>query len=120
MADSAAATPTLVEADTSGLKVRSRDGDNLGHIKSFMVDKRSGQSTYAVLSLGGFLGFNKSFYPVPFSLLAYDAPADDYVVTIDRRVLEGGPSWANNAPEFNQAYADRVSSYYGTPSAQIV
>lgn len=119
MTEVSPAMPTLVEADTSGLKVRSRDGDNLGHIKAFMVDKRSGQSTFAVLSLGGFLGFNKSFYPVPFGVLAYDAAGDDYIVTIDRRVLEGGPSWANNAPEFNQAYADRVSSYYGTAPTQI-
>lgn len=119
MTEVSPATPTLVEADTSGLKVRSRDGDNLGHIKAFMVDKRSGQSTFAVLSLGGFLGFNKSFYPVPFGVLAYDAAGDDYIVTIDRRVLEGGPSWASNAPDFNQAYADRVSSYYGTAPTQI-
>ena len=35
-----------------------------------------------------------------------------YIVTIDRRVLEGGPSWAANPPEFDQAYADRVSKYY--------
>lgn len=112
-------TPTLVEADTSGLTVRSRDGDNLGHIKAFVVDKRSGQSTFAVLSLGGFLGFNKSFYPVPFGVLTYNAAEDDYIVAIDRRVLEGGPSWANNAPEFNQAYADRVSSYYSSAPTQI-
>lgn len=119
MTDEHATTPTLVEAETSGLKVRSRDGDSLGHIKALMVDKRSGQATYAVLSLGGFLGFNKSFYPVPFTVLAYDAAGDDYIVTIDRRLLEGGPSWANNAPEFNQAYADRVSSYYGTEPIRI-
>jgi hypothetical protein len=119
VADEHATTPTLVEAETTGLKVRSRDGDGLGHIKALMVDKRSGQATYAVLSLGGFLGFNKSFYPVPFSVLAYDAAGDDYIVTIDRRLLEGGPSWANNAPEFNQAYADRVSSYYGTEPVRI-
>jgi hypothetical protein len=117
--DTPAATPTLVEADTSGLKVRTRDGDSLGHIKALMVDKLSGQATYAVLSLGGFMGFNKSFYPVPFSVLAYDTSGDDYIVTLDRRLLEGGPSWANNAPEFNQAYADRVSSYYGTTPVKI-
>jgi len=118
MAELAQAVPTLVEADTAGLKVRSRDGDNLGHIKSLMIDKRLGQSVYAILSLGGFLGLNKSYYPVPYGLLAYDATADDYIVTIDRRLLEGGPSWSNNAPDFNQAYADRVSSYYG-PAATV-
>lgn len=84
-----------------------------------MVNKRSGEVTYAVLSLGGFLGMNKSSYPVPFGLLSYDAVEDDYIVTIDRRMLEGGPSWANNAPEFNQAYADRVSTYYGAVPTQI-
>jgi hypothetical protein len=120
MSATAETTPTLVEAQTANLKVRTRDGDSLGHVSALMVDKRSGQSTYAVLSLGGFLGLNKSYYPLPFSLLAFDAANDEYVVTIDRRVLEGGPSWANNAPEFNQAYADRVSSYYGTEPTRIV
>ncbi|VWX50535.1 PRC-barrel domain-containing protein [Novosphingobium sp. 9U] len=119
MSATAETTRTLVEAETKGLKARSRDGDSLGHISTLMVDKRSGQSTYVVLSLGGFLGMNKSYYPVPFSLLAHDTANDDYVVTIDRRVLEGGPSRTNNAPEFNQAYADRVSSYYGTEPTRI-
>ncbi len=103
----------LVQAEVSGLGVRTRDGDKLGHVKSLVVDKRTGRSVYAILSLGGFLGLNKSFYPVPFSLLVYDTVEDGYVVTIDRRILEGGPSWSNNAPTFDQAYAERVLSYYG-------
>jgi hypothetical protein len=111
---------TLAKAETSGLNVRSRDGDSLGHISALMVDRRTGQSAYAVLSLGGFLGLNKSYYPVPFGLLDYDLTNGEYVVTIDRRVLEGGPSWASNEPEFNQAYADRVSSYYGTEPSRII
>lgn len=94
-------------------KVASRDGDALGSVHSFMVNKRTGQVTYAVLSLGGFLGMGKSYYPLPFELLSYDHVADGYIVTVDRRLLEGGPSWSNNAPDFNQAYADRVSNYYG-------
>ena len=119
MTNQAEATSLLVDARTEGLKVRTRDGDGLGSIYALMVDKRSGNATYAVLSIGGFLGLNKSFYPLPFELLAYDAVGDDYVVTADRRVLEGGPSWANNPPDFNQAYADRVSGYYGTASVSL-
>ena len=109
----------LVSAKVDGLDVRSRDGDRVGHVSAFMVDKRDGRTTYAVLSLGGFLGMGKSFYPLPFALMAYDAVDDVYVVTVDRRLLEGGPSWAANAPEFNQAYADRVSSYYLAGAAPI-
>lgn len=98
------------KADTMGAK--TRDGDKLGSIHAFMINKRTGQTVYAVLSIGGFLGMGKAYYPLPFRLLAFEATSDSYVVTIDRRVLEGGPSWAANAPLFDQAYADRVASYY--------
>lgn len=98
------------KADT--IPIRSRDGDKIGTLFSLMVNKRTGRAVYAVLSIGGFLGMGKAYYPIPFSLLAFDPVNDTYVVTIDRRVLEGGPSWAANAPEFDQAYADRVSKYY--------
>jgi hypothetical protein len=108
-----APTQILVQSTLSAtMKVDSRDGDHLGAVHAFMVHKGSGRVTHAVLSLGGFLGMGKSFYPLPFALLQFDAVRDLYVVTIDRRMLEGGPSWANNAPVFDQAYADRVARYY--------
>lgn len=109
-------TPTqiLIQATIAHtLKIESRDGDAVGSVYAFMVHKHSGRVTHAVLSLGGFLGMGKSYYPVPFALLQFDPVRDLYVITIDRRLLEGGPSWANNAPVFDQAYADRVASYYG-------
>lgn len=119
MSDSTETTSLLVTARVEGLKVRSRDGDSLGQVQAFMVEKESGRTLYAVLSLGGFLGMGKSYYPLPFELIAYDAGGDDYIVTIDRRVLEGGPSWASNPPEFTQAYADRLSGYYGLSAARV-
>ncbi|WP_353204264.1 PRC-barrel domain-containing protein [Sphingomonas sp.] len=106
-------TQVLLQANTADtMPVRSRDGDKIGALYALMVNKRSGQALYAVLTIGGFLGMGKAYYPLPFSLLQFDPVNDTYVVTIDRRVLEGGPSWAANAPEFDQAYADRVSKYY--------
>jgi hypothetical protein len=118
----APATPTqlLVHATISGtMKVESRDGDAVGSVHAFMVHKGTGRVTHAVLSLGGFLGIGKSFYPLPFALLQFDPVRDLYVVTIDRRMLEGGPSWANNAPVFDQAYADRVARYYEVGSENL-
>ncbi|WP_066782104.1 PRC-barrel domain-containing protein [Sphingomonas sp. CCH5-D11] len=107
-------TLALIEAALSAtVRLESRDGDKIGTVHAFLVHKVSGRTTHAVLSLGGFLGMGKSYYPLPFSLLQFDSVRDLYVVTIDRRMLEGGPSWANNAPHFDQAYADRVASYYG-------
>ena len=114
----AVATPdqTLLIASNKvdEMAVRTREGDKLGHVYSYMVNKRTGTVTHAVLSLGGLLGMGKSYYPLPFELLTYNAVDDVYQVTIDRQLLEGGPSWSNNAPNFDQAYADRVASYYGS------
>lgn len=120
MADVQTPTQLLVQSNLAhSMKVESRDGDAVGSVYSFMVHKGSGRTTHAVLSLGGFLGMGKSFYPLPFALLQFDPVRDVYVVTIDRRLLEGGPSWANNAPVFDQAYADRVASYYGSKTEDL-
>jgi hypothetical protein len=83
----------LASNKVDGTKLLSRDGDSLGSVHSFMFNKATGAAVYAVLSLGGFLGIGKSFYPLPFDLLSYDHAADSYVVQIDRRQLEGvGPT----------------------------
>ena len=120
MADAASPTQILIQTAVSGtMKVESRDGDHVGSVHAFMVHKGNGRVTHAVLSLGGFLGIGKSFYPLPFELLQFDQVRDLYVVTIDRRLLEGGPSWANNAPIFDQAYADRVASYYAVGTTNL-
>jgi hypothetical protein len=109
-----APTQLLAQAALSAtMKVETRDGEVTGSVYSFLIHKNSGRVTHAVLSLGGFMGVGKSYYPLPFSLLQFDPVRDRYVVTIDKRILEGGPSWASNAPVFDQAYADRVASYYG-------
>ncbi|MBJ6120362.1 PRC-barrel domain-containing protein [Sphingomonas mollis] len=113
-------TQILIQSNVAhSVKIESRDGDTVGSVYSFMVHKGTGKVTHAVLSLGGFLGMGRSFYPIPFGLLTFDPVRDLYVVTIDRRLLEGGPSWANNAPIFDQAYADRVASYYGVGSENL-
>lgn len=116
------ATPTLLLSQANAaatLRLDSRDGDHIGSVAAFMVHKATGRVTHAILALGGFLGMGKSFYPLPFELLTFDPVRDLYVVTIDRRILEGGPSWASNAPEFDQAYADRVASYYGVRTEDV-
>lgn len=119
MADPIPTSPLFPATAGTTVKVEGRDGAAVGQVYSVMIHKRSGRVTHAVLSLGGFLGMGRSYYPVPFGLLQYDPVRDVYVVTVDKRVLEGGPSWANNAPVFDQAYADRVASYYGVGREEL-
>lgn len=113
MSDPDVPTQLLYQSNKpDAMSAQTRDGDKLGSIHAFMINKRTGQTVYAILTIGGFLGMGKAYYPIPFRLLAFEPTTDTYIVTIDRRVLEGGPSWANNSPVFDQAYADRVAGYY--------
>lgn len=113
MADKDETTQLLIQSNkVDVMAAKTRDGDKLGSVYAYMINKRTGQTAYAILSIGGFLGMGKAYYPIPFGLLAFEPTSDAYIVTIDRRVLEGGPSWAANPPVFDQAYADRVASYY--------
>ena len=50
-------TNELISSDkVEGTAVYDRNGNKLGTISNVMLDKRSGQVAYAVLSFGGFLG----------------------------------------------------------------
>lgn len=103
----------------STIKMTGRDGDALGSVYSLMINKRTGQAAFVILTVGGFIGIGKSYYPLPFQLLSYDQVDDGYIVKIDKRLLEGGPSWTSTAPEFDQAYADRVAKYYEVAAVDI-
>ena len=43
-----------------GTAVYNRQGERLGEVYNFMVDKYSGQVAYAVMSFGGFLGIGEA------------------------------------------------------------
>ena len=59
-----------------GTPVYNRSDQRLGSIHSVMIDKKSGQVAYAVLSFGGFLGMGENVTPVPWQALDYDVDLD--------------------------------------------
>ncbi len=100
-----------------GTAVYNRNGDRLGSVHSFMVDKRSGQAEYAVMSFGGFLGIGEKYHPLPWDQLNYDPDQGGYVVNLTKEQLEGGPTYeAGNEPSYDQDYGQRVTGYYGSNS----
>src|SRR5262245_31424834 len=66
-------TDRLIASDkVEGTAVYNANGERLGSVCNFMVDKRSGQAEYAVMSFGGFLGIGDDYYPLPWKSLTYD------------------------------------------------
>lgn len=98
-----------------GTPVYGRDGDRLGSIYNFMVDKYSGKVKYAVMSYGGFLGMGQHYFPLPWDILDYDTREGGYHVDMTERDLERAPSFnRENEPRFDRDYDRHVSRYYGT------
>jgi hypothetical protein len=98
-----------------GTPVYNRQGERLGDVYNFMVDKHSGQVAYAVMSFGGFLGIGESYHPLPWKVLAYDVAMGGYVVDLDQQKLHDAPSFGRDeTPDWNdRAWSGRVHDHYG-------
>lgn len=105
---------TIASDKVEGTPVYDAQGDKIGKIHNFMVDKRSGEVVYAVMSFGGVFGMGESYRPLPWSVLRYDEKLDGYVVGIDMDRIRQGPSYeAGGEPAFDQRYHGTVYGYYG-------
>ena len=109
---------TLIAADkVKGTNVYNLAGEKLGSVDDIMIDKVSGRAIYAVMSFGGFLGMGESYHPLPWATLKYDAQKGGYVVNLDKKLLEGAPSYDRRSEfEWTPAYGREVDSYYQVPS----
>lgn len=98
-----------------GTAVFNTEGERLGSITNFMVDKRSGKADYAVMQFGGFLGIGADHYPIPWSMLNYSTDHGGYVVDLDKDRLENAPRYSdeNTQPDYDPAYNQQVYSHYG-------
>ena len=106
----------LIAADqVEGTKVYNRAGESLGTVEDVMIDKPSGKIAYAVISFGGFLGIGDRHYPLPWEKLTYDTNMGGFVVDLDKRMLEGAPSYTGEgtADWEDPAWGKRVYDYYG-------
>jgi len=108
-------TERLIASDkVEGTRVYSRDGDRLGTVENFMVEKRSGRVEYAVLSFGGAMGMGGRHYPIPWQMLTYDDQRGGYVVDLTRQELERAPSHrAGQDQRFGRDYEADIHGYYG-------
>lgn len=109
--------PALMGADTLvGNDVYNRKGDDLGDIQEIMLDMRSGQVGYAVLSFGGFLGVGDKLFAVPWSALTLDTENKRFVLDVDKERLGDAPGFDKDKwPDMaDQSWASGIHSYYGT------
>lgn len=110
-------TATLIASDkVEGTAVYDRGANRLGTVRNVMIDKRSGQVAYVIISFGGFLGIGEQYHPLPWKSLTYDRGMGGYVVDISRDQLEAAPHYAaDEEPWGDPGYGRQVDEYYGLP-----
>ena len=98
----------------AGTDVFNPAGDSLGSIDYLVIDKRSGGVRYAVLEFGGILGMGTDRYPLPWSMLKYDADKQGYIVPLEKEQLGEAPRHRDDArPAYDELYARGVDDFYG-------
>ena len=110
-------TERLIASDkVEGTPVYNLQGESIGSIYNLMIDKRSGQVCYAVMSFGGFLGIGERYHPLPWKMLRYEPRQGGYVVDLTREQLEAAPSYGRDeAPWGDPEYGRSVYGYYRIP-----
>ena len=117
MADTDIETDETVDLIASnkveGTAVYDRNGDRLGTIYNFMVDKVNGQVEYAVLSFGGLFGLGTDYYPLPWDRLTYDEELGGYQIDLVKEDLEEAPRYsAEQEPTYNRDFSERIDTFY--------
>lgn len=107
----------LIGSDrVEGTAVYRSDGTKIGQIERVMLDKISGQTAYAVMSFGGFLGLGEDHYPVPWQKLSYNERLGGYELNISDEELKHAPKFATGEEwQWDSARGREVHDYYRVP-----
>ena len=84
--------PLIGSDRVEGTPVYDADGKHIGTIKRLIIDKASGNTAYAVMSFGGFLGMGANEYPVPWRKLNFDTNLGGFRTDITQDQLSRAPT----------------------------
>jgi sporulation protein YlmC with PRC-barrel domain len=97
-----------------GTRVENRDGQELGILRDFILDMKTGRVRFAIVASGGFLGFHSRYKPVPPDLLSA-ATAKRNVLGIDLTKADwnGAPSFhLSGMASLSSTSTEQIDSFY--------
>ena len=110
----------LVKAsDLKGLDVKTSDGKDAGEIGELGIDPNRGRVAFFVLSAGGFLGFGKDKYVLPWQAVQISVDEHKDLVgklTIPEAKFEKAPDYVDDWKRLSDpVYVREVYTFYETP-----
>ena len=108
----------IVTSDLIGLSVHNRNdyGETLGTLSALVIDSDTGQTLYAIIDRGGFLGLGEYKVVVPFQLVQFTGQWDNPMLAMSAFKLENAPRISDTAVEDLLQSADwrrSVDAYFG-------
>lgn len=94
-----------------GTNVYSVKGEDIGTLDHLMIEKTTGEVTYAVIKFGGFLGFGTGHHPLPWKALSYDPSRGGYVTNVTSDQLHDAPEFSDDAWR-NRDWEKRMHKHY--------
>ncbi|HZW21561.1 PRC-barrel domain-containing protein [Noviherbaspirillum sp.] len=96
-----------------GRSIKDAGGETLGEFKDFMIDVGARRVDYAVLSLGGTLGFGDKLYAYPMSAFKVSG-RDEMLLALDRNKLKDAPGFVRDAwpGAGDSRYFDKVDQFF--------
>lgn len=111
-------TPTrrvMSAASLASDSVRNSAGEPLGCVADLLIDLPSGRVAYAVLSFGGFLGFDNKLFPIPWEALTLDEDQKCFILDSDKGILAKAPGFdKDHWPDMaDSSWSTDVHNFYG-------
>lgn len=99
-----------------GSRVTNTEDQDLGKIEDIVIDTRTDEVAYAILSLGGFLGIGDKRFAIPWEAIEYRADGRYALLHLDGERLRNSPGFEKDDwPDMTDTqWAERIHSHYGT------
>jgi hypothetical protein len=96
-------TPVNQASNLIGMDVRNHRNENLGQIRDLVLDMETGQVSYAVLGVGGFLGLREKLLAVPPQAFTPGRDHRTLILHADQEAVEQARGFAaTNWPDVDQ------------------
>ena len=98
-----------------GQAVEDQHGKDAGHIKDVIFEATTGNVTYTVLTLGGFVGLGEKLFMLPWYVLQQPISNNTFRLVMSAEELKGAPSFdPDKWPDMeDRHWTDAVHVYYG-------
>jgi len=83
-----------------GADVKSKNGEDLGKLEDMILDRRTGQITFAIVGKGRPLGFGDKHHPVPWQGVQINSEKQ-VTLNVDKQKMQSAPTISADYSELN-------------------